>query len=62
MLTTGPGIPVADNQNSTNAGPREPLLLQDLHLIEKLQHFNRKCIPERVVDAKGFMSSNAPVG
>ena len=30
-----------------------PLLLQDFHLIEKLQHFNRERIPERVVHAKG---------
>ena len=48
-LTTASGIPVADNQNSLSAGPRGPLLLQDFHLVEKLQHFNR----ERVVHAKG---------
>jgi len=52
-LTTASGIPVADNQNSLSAGPRGPLLLQDFHLIEKLQHFNRERIPERVVHAKG---------
>jgi catalase len=52
-LTTASGIPVADNQNSVSAGPRGPLLLQDMHLIEKLQHFNRERIPERVVHAKG---------
>ncbi|HJV00402.1 MAG TPA: catalase [Burkholderiaceae bacterium] len=52
-LTTASGIPVADNQNSASAGPRGPLLLQDFHLIEKLQHFNRERIPERVVHAKG---------
>jgi catalase len=44
---------VADNQNSLSAGSRGPLLLQDVHLIEKLQHFNRERIPERVVHAKG---------
>lgn len=53
FLTTASGIPVADNQNSISAGPRGPLLLQDFHLIEKLQHFNRERIPERVVHAKG---------
>ncbi len=53
QLTTASGIPVADNQNSISAGPRGPLLLQDFHLIEKLQHFNRERIPERVVHAKG---------
>jgi catalase len=53
VLTTASGIPVVDNQNSISAGPRGPLLLQDFHLIEKLQHFNRERIPERVVHAKG---------
>jgi catalase len=52
-LTSASGIPVADNQNSLSAGRRGPLLLQDFHLIEKLQHFNRERIPERVVHAKG---------
>jgi catalase len=52
-LTTASGIPVADNQNSITAGPRGPVLLQDFYLIEKLQHFNRERIPERVVHAKG---------
>ena len=52
-LTTASGIPVPDNQNSTTAGPRGPVLLQDYHLIEKLQHFNRERVPERVVHAKG---------
>lgn len=53
QLTTMAGIPVADNQNSLSAGPCGPLLLQDFHLLEKLQHFNRERIPERVVHAKG---------
>jgi len=52
-LTTASGIAVPDNQNSITAGPRGPVLLQDFHLIEKLQHFNRERIPERVVHAKG---------
>jgi catalase len=53
QLTTASGIPIDDNQNSITAGPRGPVLLQDFHLIEKLQHFNRERIPERVVHAKG---------
>jgi catalase len=53
QLTTASGIPVPDNQNSITAGPRGSVLLQDVHLIEKLQHFNRERIPERVVHAKG---------
>ena len=52
-ITTASGIPVVDNQNSITAGPRGPVLLQDFHLIEKLQHFNRERIPERVVHARG---------
>ncbi len=52
-LTTASGIPVADNQNTLTAGPRGPVLIQDFHLIEKLAHFNRERIPERVVHAKG---------
>lgn len=52
-LTTADGIPVADNQNSVTAGPRGPVLMQDFHLLEKLAHFNRERIPERVVHAKG---------
>lgn len=52
-MTTTAGAPIADNQNSTSAGPRGPLLLQDYQLIEKLAHQNRERIPERVVHAKG---------
>lgn len=52
-LTTASGIPVSDNQNSITAGPRGPVLMQDFHLMEKLAHFNRERIPERVVHAKG---------
>jgi catalase len=51
-LTTGAGIPVPDNQTSLTAGPRGPTLLQDHYLLEKLAHFNRERIPERVVHAK----------
>ncbi len=53
ILTTAAGIPVSDNQNSITAGPRGPILVQDFHLAEKLAHFNRERIPERVVHAKG---------
>jgi catalase len=52
-LTTSAGAPVADNQNSLTAGPRGPVLMQDYWLIEKMAHFNRERIPERVVHAKG---------
>ncbi|GAB4296634.1 MAG: catalase KatA [Oscillatoriaceae cyanobacterium] len=52
-LTTTFGIPVGDNQNSLTAGSSGPVLVQDFHLLEKLAHFNRERIPERVVHAKG---------
>ena len=53
QLTTNQGVPISDNQNSLTAGERGPVLLQDVHLIEKLAHFDRERIPERVVHAKG---------
>lgn len=52
-LTTESGAPVADNQHSQTAGAGGPVLVQDHHLLEKLAHFNRERIPERVVHAKG---------
>jgi len=51
-ITTAAGIPVSDNQTSLTAGERGPTLLQDHHLLEKLSHFNRERVPERVVHAK----------
>ena len=53
LLTTESGAPVADNQNSRTAGSGGPVLLEDNQLIEKLAHFDRERIPERVVHAKG---------
>jgi catalase len=52
-VTTASGETIDDNNNSITAGPGGPILLQDYHLIEKLQHFVRERIPERVVHAKG---------
>ena len=52
-LTTNFGRVVDDDQNSVTAGDRGPVLIQDVHLIEKLAHFNRERIPERIVHAKG---------
>ncbi|MBB5400017.1 catalase [Paraburkholderia youngii] len=52
-LTNAAGAPVADNQNSMTAGPRGPVVLQDVWLLEKLAHFDREVIPERRVHAKG---------
>jgi catalase len=52
-LTTEAGQPWADNNHSLTAGERGPVLIQDYQLLEKLAHFNRERIPERVVHAKG---------
>lgn len=52
-LTNSVGAPVADNQNVMTAGPRGPMLLQDVWFLEKLAHFDREVIPERRMHAKG---------
>ncbi|MHB8172533.1 MAG: catalase [Thermincolia bacterium] len=52
-LTTVAGAPVVDNQNAMTAGPRGPMLLQDIWFLEKLAHFDREVIPERRMHAKG---------
>lgn len=52
-LTTAAGIPYYHHEDTQSAGPRGPLLLQDFILHEKMAHFNRERIPERVVHAKG---------
>ncbi len=52
-LTTAAGAPVANNQDSLTAGPRGPMLLQDVWFLEKLAHFSREVIPERRMHAKG---------
>lgn len=52
-LTTAAGAPVVDNQNVLTAGPRGPMLLQDVWFLEKLAHFDREVIPERRMHAKG---------
>ncbi len=53
VMTTAAGTPIADNQNSETAGPHGPVLMQDYQLMEKMAHFNRERVPERVVHAKG---------
>src|SRR5258706_1589300 len=52
-MTTDAGRPVGDNQNSLTVGPRGPIVFEDFLLFEKMAHFNRERIPERVVHAKG---------
>ncbi len=52
-VTTAAGAPVADNENAATAGPRGPMLMQDVWFLEKLAHFDREVIPERRMHAKG---------
>lgn len=54
VLTTNQGVPITDNQNSLTVGERGPVPLQDVQFIEKMAHFDRERIPERVVHAKGL--------
>ena len=52
-LTTLAGPPVSDDNNSISVGPRGPLTFDNHYLFEKLAHFNRERIPERVIHARG---------
>ncbi len=52
-LTSSNGAPVADDNNSISVGKRGPLTYDNHYLFEKLAHFSRERIPERVVHARG---------
>jgi catalase len=52
-LTNAAGAPIPENDNTMTAGPRGPMLLQDVWYLEKLAHFDREVIPERRMHAKG---------
>ncbi|MBE9059750.1 catalase [cf. Phormidesmis sp. LEGE 11477] len=52
-LTNAAGIPIASNEVSKTAGKYGPLLMEDYTLLEKMAHFNRERVPERVVHAVG---------
>src|SRR3954471_1054859 len=53
ILTTRQGHPVYDNQNLRTVGDRGPATLENYHFLEKISHFDRERIPERVVHARG---------
>ncbi len=53
-LTNEVGAPVAENEHSLTSGPRGPVMMQDVWLMEKLAHFDREVIPERRMHAKGW--------
>jgi catalase len=52
-ITNSSGRPLDDVQNSVTAGPHGPVLQEDYSAFERLAHFNRERVPERVVHAKG---------
>ena len=52
-LTTRQGHPVRDNQSLRSVGERGPATLENYQFIEKITHFDRERIPERVVHARG---------
>ncbi|MFV2119454.1 catalase [Streptomyces sp. Act-28] len=53
VLTNRQGHPVHDNQNQRTVGARGPATLENYHFLEKISHFDRERIPERVVHARG---------
>ena len=56
VLTTRQGHPVYDNQNQRTVGARGPATLENYHFLEKISHFDRERIPERVVHARGVLA------
>ena len=52
-LTTRQGHPVSNNQNLRTVGARGPATLENYHFLEKISHFDRERIPERVVHGRG---------
>ena len=46
-------MPIPDNQNSRTAGPRGPMLMEDVWFQEKMANFNRKVNTARRIPAKG---------
>jgi len=55
VLTTRQGHPVSNNQSQRTIGSRGPATLENYHFLEKITHFDRERIPERVVHARGFV-------
>ncbi|MDT7651270.1 catalase [Pseudonocardia sp.] len=53
VLTTRQGHPVHDNQNQRTVGSRGPATLENYQFLEKISHFDRERVPERVVHARG---------
>ena len=52
-LTDRQGHPIHDNQHLRSVGVRGPATLENYHFLEKISHFDRERVPERVVHARG---------
>ena len=55
-LTNRQGHPVYNNQSQRTVGDRGPATLENYQFLEKISHFDRERIPERVVHARGFVA------
>lgn len=53
ILTNRQGHPITNNQQIRTVGNRGPATLENYDYIEKISHFDRERIPERVVHARG---------
>ncbi|MDQ0269706.1 catalase [Cytobacillus purgationiresistens] len=53
-MTTNEGVMISNDENSLTAGDRGPTLLEDFIMKDKMAHFDRERIPERVVHARGY--------
>ena len=53
VTTTDAGIPATSDEFSLTVGEQGPIALHDHYVVQKMQHFNRERVPERVVHAKG---------
>ena len=55
-LTNRQGHPVSNNQSQRTVGARGPATLENYQFLEKISHFDRERIPERVVHARGTVA------
>jgi len=56
VLTNRQGHPISNNQSQRTVGSRGPATLENYQFLEKITHFDRERIPERVVHARGFVA------
>lgn len=51
IITDSSGHPIDDYMHSMTAGPRGPLVMQDIYFLDKYESFDRERIPERALHA-----------